>query len=115
MWTFLRFRKIAPSLPRPCARPFFAPRNTSDGQGFDLLVSLGDLIPKYGAAATSANLERQTYLTDLGKCAPHPRKPKGKLEDEEFRIWYQALLAELGRTPRPRVGVTFGGARFSDS
>ena len=52
MWAFLAFQKNRSFPPTARVRAHsFSPGNTSDGPGFDLLVSLGDQVLNYGAAA----------------------------------------------------------------
>ena len=60
---------------------------TIDPPGFNLHVSLGDLILNYGAHHHLCKPGETYYLTDLGKCAIPPGQAKGKRADDEFNKW----------------------------
>ncbi len=81
------------------------PHGEHPAKGLNLLVSLGDLILNYGARRHLCKPGETYYLTDLGKCAIPPKKAKGKLEDEEFKTWYPALLEELELVANPCATV----------
>ena len=84
---------------------------TIDPPGFNLHVSLGDLILNYGAHRHLCKPGETYYLTDLGKCAIPPGRAKGKLQDNEFHDWYPILLEELKLVAKPNATVVpVGGA-----
>lgn len=63
--------------------------------GYNLLLSIGDLILNYGAHRHLCQPGERYYLTDLGKGAVPPKHAKGKIQKEEFTAWYPMLLDEL--------------------
>ena len=73
--------------------------------GFNLLVSLGDLILNYGAHRHLCKPGETYYLTDLGKCALPPKHVKGILQEKEFIAWYPLLLDELKLVAKPDATV----------
>ena len=82
-----------------------------DPPGFNLLISLGDLILNYGAHRHLCKPGETYYLTDLGKCAIPPGQAKGKRADDEFNKWYPMLLEELKLVAKPNATVIpVGGA-----
>ena len=73
--------------------------------GYNLLISIGDLILNYGAHRHLCRPEEKYYLTDLGKCAVPPKSANGKILKEEFTAWYPMLLEELKLVAKPEATV----------
>lgn len=73
--------------------------------GYNLLLSIGDLILNYGAHRHLCQPGERYYLTDLGKCAIPPKDAKGKLLANEFAAWYPMLLEELALVAKPEATV----------
>ena len=73
--------------------------------GYNLLLSIGDLILNYGAHRHLCRPGERCYLTDLGKCAIPPKHAKGKLLADEFAVWYPMLLEELKLVAKPDATV----------
>ena len=73
--------------------------------GYSLLLSIGDLILNYGAHRHLCQPGERYYLTDLGKGAVPPKYAKGKLQQEEFTVWYPMLLQELELVAKPGATV----------
>jgi hypothetical protein len=73
--------------------------------GFNLMLSLGDLILNYGAHRHLCKPGERFYLTDLGKCALPAKDAKGKREQGEFAAWYPMLLEEIELVAKPDATV----------
>ena len=73
--------------------------------GYNLLLSMGDLILNYGAHRHLCRPGERYYLTDLGKCAIPPKWAKGKILKSEFTAWYPMLLRELDLVAKPGATV----------
>lgn len=73
--------------------------------GFNMHVSIGDLILNYGAHRHLCKEGETYYLTDLSKCAIPPKYAKGKLQRNEFSDWYPSLLKELELVAKPDATV----------
>ncbi len=73
--------------------------------GYNLLISMGDLILNYGAHRHLCQSGETYYLTDLGKGAVPPKYAKGKILKEEFTAWYPKLLEELELVAKPDATV----------
>ena len=82
------------------------PPGEHPADGYNLHVSLGDLILNYGAHRHLCKPGETYYLTDLAKCAvPAGQAKKGKLQEDEFKTWYQLLLEELSVVAKPCATV----------
>ena len=73
--------------------------------GYNLMLSMGDLILNYGAHRHLCQPGERYYLTDLGKGAVPPKYAKGKLLMQEFAAWYPMLLDELALVAKPGATV----------
>ena len=73
--------------------------------GYNLLLSMGDLILNYGARRHLCGPGERYYLTDLGKGAVPPKQAKGTVENKEFTAWYPMLLDELELVAKPAATV----------
>ena len=73
--------------------------------GYNLMISMGDLILNYGAHRHLCRPGERYYLTDLGKCAVPPHEAKGRTLHEEFTAWYPMLLDELALVAKPGATV----------
>lgn len=73
--------------------------------GYNLLLSMGDLILNYGAHRHLCRPGERYYLTDLGKCAIPPKYAKGDTQKGEFTAWYPMLLRELDLVAKPGATV----------
>ena len=73
--------------------------------GYNLLISIGDLILNYGAHRHLCRPGERYYLTDLGKGALPPKDAKDKTQREEFTAWYPVLLDELELVAKPEATV----------
>ena len=82
--------------------------------GFNLLLSMGDLILNYGAHRHLCRPGENYYLTDLGKCAIPPKFAKGKIAKAEFTAWYPMLLEELELVAKPSATVIPVGSATGD-
>ncbi len=82
--------------------------------GFNLLLSLGDLLLNYGAHRHLCKPGETYYLTDLGKCAVPPKVAKGRTQEQEFNRWYPMLLAELKLVAKPHATVVPVGSATGD-
>ena len=82
--------------------------------GYNLLLSIGDLILNYGAQRHLCQLGERYYLTDLGKGAVPPKYAKGKIQKEEFIAWYPMLLEELKLVAKPDATVIPVGSATGD-
>ena len=82
--------------------------------GFNLLLSLGDLILNYGAHQHLCKPGETYYLTDLGKCAVPPKEAKGKTQEQEFNYWYPMLLTELELVAKSNATVIPVGSATGD-
>jgi hypothetical protein len=81
------------------------PPGEHPADGYNLHVSLGDLILNYGAHRHLCKPGERFYLTDLGKCALPAKDAKGKREQGEFAAWYPMLLEEIELVAKPDATV----------
>ena len=82
--------------------------------GFNMLISLGDLILNYGAHRHLCKPSETYYLTDLGKCAVPPTEAKGKTQEQEFNYWYPMLMTELKLVAKSNATVIPVGSATGD-
>ena len=95
--------KLSPGEPPPVPPP-----------GFNLLITLGDLLLNYGAHRHLCKPGETYYLTDLGKCAVPPKEARGKTQEQEFNRWYPMLLTELQLVAKPHATVVPVGSATGD-